>query len=425
MFSPIILIFLTFNFPVNRKIEGDKYQKSFLGKKMDNTLSTIPRELIYKIGDNLDYNDLLKLCTTSKILNSLCTDISFLLELIAKYRSVTGLFNKSSKFLLSVYKKLSDTGYACTFEDGDCEPIIYPGGNVADVLNVSVSKYHAAVVTTQGNIYTRGKNNYGQLGTGDFNDGFYWMLIPGFNNVIKVSCGLRHTALITDKGKLYTFGDNSEGQLVLGYEDRKNIPTRKYAYDNIIDVACSHLATIFVTVTGNIYICGLLKNKPSIKIPQRLPGFSNVVSVSCGTFHAVLLTTEGQIYGWGNNLDGQLGLGDIVDRPSPTRIGNFTDVINVSCGGYHTAFVTSEGKAYACGYNGLGQLGTYDTRNRMQPTPITGFNDIVSVSCGNSYTLLTTNKEKIYLLGEDVYSHLIIKYKNSSSITHLFRGFSQ
>lgn len=45
---------------------------------------------------------------------------------------------------------------------------------------------------------------------------------------------------------------------------------------------------------------------------------------------------------WGGGSEGQLGLGDIDDKSTPTLLSTDNKVISVACGYYHTAFVTGK-----------------------------------------------------------------------------------
>lgn len=45
---------------------------------------------------------------------------------------------------------------------------------------------------------------------------------------------------------------------------------------------------------------------------------------------------------WGGGSEGQLGLGDIWDKSTPTLLSTDNKVISVACGYYHTAFVTGK-----------------------------------------------------------------------------------
>ena len=48
--------------------------------------------------------------------------------------------------------------------------------------------------------------------------------------------------------------------------------------------------------------------------------YSQWSSVSCGSGHTIAIKTDGTIWAWGNNYNGQLGLGDYTNRNIPTMV---------------------------------------------------------------------------------------------------------
>ncbi len=61
-------------------------------------------------------------------------------------------------------------------------------------------------------------SDFGRLGTGDCKDVFVPCPLPSLagRTVASVACGDTHTLVATDDGQLFTFGRNQSGQLGLG-----------------------------------------------------------------------------------------------------------------------------------------------------------------------------------------------------------------
>ena len=80
---------------------------------------------------------------------------------------------------------------------------------------------------------------------------------------------------------------------------------------------------------------------------------------SCCACHSVAITTDGKVMTWGRNDKGQLGLGDLQTRSTPTHVKSLDGlgVITAACGKGHTLFLTEKGVVYSCGDNKMGQLG--------------------------------------------------------------------
>ena len=99
-------------------------------------------------------------------------------------------------------------------------------------------------------------------------------------------------------------------------------------------------------------------------VPAPLSGFEHhaVVSVAAGDSHSLALTSMGVLFAWGRDSHGQLGLGGKagVTHTSPRRVeGQLRRafVAAVAAGAYHTCVVTEPGEGYCWGDNSDGQLG--------------------------------------------------------------------
>ena len=109
-----------------------------------------------------------------------------------------------------------------------------------------------------------------------------------------------------------------------------------------------------------------------------------------------------QLYVWGENLFGQLGLGDDNIRPikDPTRLNvpHSTSWAQVACSPYHTVAVSSNGEVFTCGNGFSGRLGHGDEKDRSRPTKveIPGGENVVKVACGRVHTAAVTRTGKLF-----------------------------
>lgn len=81
------------------------------------------------------------------------------------------------------------------------------------VVQISCGLHHTVVLTSVGEVFTFGSNQYGQLGTCDLQPvvGPTQVKVPGI--VTQIAAGSNHTILLTNKGVVYTFGNYQKGQL--------------------------------------------------------------------------------------------------------------------------------------------------------------------------------------------------------------------
>ncbi|XP_052184195.1 ultraviolet-B receptor UVR8 isoform X2 [Diospyros lotus] len=95
---------------------------------------------------------------------------------------------------------------------------------------VAAGLWHTVCVSADGDVYTFGGNQFGQLGTGTDQAETLPRLLdaPGLENmnVKAVSCGARHSAVVTDDGKVFSWGWNKYGQLGLGDMIDRSVPSQ-------------------------------------------------------------------------------------------------------------------------------------------------------------------------------------------------------
>lgn len=162
----------------------------------------------------------------------------------------------------------------------------------------------SALVTSGGDIWVTGKNDYGQLGLEgtDSTKSFTKVHLPS-DSVIKASCGYYHTLLLTSSGRVYAAGRNDYGQLGLGHSQG-----RVFGFSEVV----------------------ALRDR-------------SVVDISAGCYHSCAITYHGMLYMFGRNNHGQLGTGDLDGRLCPHPVDSFLGrhVVKVACGFYHTIVLST------------------------------------------------------------------------------------
>ena len=106
--------------------------------------------------------------------------------------------------------------------------------------------------------------------------------------------------------------------------------------------------------------CGEIHEKP-VCAPMMLRWLENVTvtQLTCGDHHSIVVTNQSTVYAWGCNAKGQLGLGDLKLRSRPVRVDRLwgIPIVNVAAGGEHSLAVTTNGMLFTWGSNSHGQLG--------------------------------------------------------------------
>lgn len=136
-----------------------------------------------------------------------------------------------------------------------------------------------------------------------------------------------------------------------------------------------------------------------------------------GEIHTIFLDEDGSAWATGNNLVGQLCLGDDIDRMIPEKISTEGKVVDVAIGGQHTLLLLEDGSVYGCGSNSKGQLGLREEQTVSSPTKLGDLTSTVSsVSAGHSHSLFMAT-DGIYLSGSNEYGQICADTSGENVLT--------
>lgn len=122
--------------------------------------------------------------------------------------------------------------------------------------------------------------------------------------------------------------------------------------------------------------------------------------IAMGFAHVVALTETGEVWVWGNNENGQTGVG--TEEPmvrSPRRILEGVDVVDVAARLNHSLALTGDGKVIAWGLNYNGQLGTGDFEDKRSPMVVEGIDSVMAVAAGYRFSLALKNDGSVWAWG--------------------------
>lgn len=229
-------------------------------------------------------------------------------------------------------------------------------------------------LASNGGTYCWGWNAYGQLGINSTTQTNAPAIRAGANNYRDVAAGYDHSCAIRDNGAGYCWGWNLIKQLaVLSlniYEDTPMAITGGLTFTSITAGASF---TCGIRDNGVIYCWGtnLLG-----AMGNGLPGIDNIIplpttsalkfrQISAGTNHVCGLDQTGYPYCWGDNSNGQLGLGNLYPlsfNPTAVLVDGVTAIpfARIQAGGNQTCAYTANGKAYCWG-NLAGTIVYYPT----------------------------------------------------------------
>lgn len=141
-----------------------------------------------------------------------------------------------------------------------------------------------------------------------------------------------------------------------------------------------------------------------------IPGIHQTISTDGDSYFAI--RNDNTLWGWGQNHNGQLGIGTKTDLRGPQQtepVLVMEDVKAVSTGGRagtdHTLIVKTDGTLWACGSNDFGQLGNGMMGDGVYPTPIYVMDDVVSV-CANVSSFAVKSDNSLWAWGDNTWGQL-------------------
>lgn len=109
------------------------------------------------------------------------------------------------------------------------------------------------------------------------------------------------------------------------------------------------------------------------------PIYNSLYAENAGFGGFLLNAADGQLCSWGQNLSGELGVGDVVGRSSPAAVLGGLNFRTVSMFNASSFGITRGGTGFAWGTNGTGVLGVGDTTPRSSPVAIVGTNAFIKI----------------------------------------------
>jgi alpha-tubulin suppressor-like RCC1 family protein len=258
-----------------------------------------------------------------------------------------------------------------------------------------------------------GENRAGQLGLGDPDERPSPTQVGDGSSWLEVSAAEEHTCAIASPGRLYCWGNNRSGQLGIGNNASRNVPTRVgSSFDDFEHVFTGGDSTCALRNGGALYCWGasgtLIAGTGDVSTPQIadepievLPDV-NVREVSLGASHTCAVRGDGLLSCWGQNGDGQLGIGMVSEMAKqPVEVPG-TGWQHVAAGQHHTCGIR-DGGLYCWGRAESYELGLMNNRRMLTPTPTRVENDRQwsAVAVGSMHSCAITVSKRLFCWGRN------------------------
>lgn len=145
---------------------------------------------------------------------------------------------------------------------------------------------------------------------------------------------------MTQDGELFVWGN------LYGWANNKNlkkqefqvvqpilIDSKHFNYESVVDISCCWSHALVTTTSGKLFMFGNVQGANSLSrilIPRIVHGLNNepIRSVYTKTYYSesrsFVITQSGALYSWGENNNGELGLGHFKNKSIPQR-NNFKE----------------------------------------------------------------------------------------------------
>lgn len=324
---------------------------------------------------------------------------------------------------------------------------------------------HSCMLDDEGRAWCWGQNNWGQLGNGNApNLATNPTEVVGGHRFVHLAAGLQHTCALDADGGAYCWGWNLEGQLGSGGTAHGYVPIAVVGGHTFRQLATTMSSTCGLKPDGTAWcwgryvlghetitfsmeplqvstdlrfvrlsggggggpICGLVDGGQAYcwgtngtgqygdgsNITSQTPVLAagglliSDISVAHG-FHTCSVTLGGVSYCWGRNNNGELGVGDFVQRLTPVLVAGDPTFRDVEAAYYHTCALDTEDAAWCWGYNHNGHLGSGGTSDPVPyPAPVTGGHRFRWLAAGSQHTCGRTVDGRVYCWGVNSYGQL-------------------
>ena len=264
-------------------------------------------------------------------------------------------------------------------------------GALTNWLKVSGGNYTCvAAIKTDGTLWTWGANGSGQLGLGNITNYSSPKQVGSLTIWSVVSSGVFNMAAIKTDGTLWVWGASDQGQLGLGNITKYSSPKQVGSLTNWLNVCCGQYSTIATKTDGTLWSwggnrygeLGLNVNTTQYSSPKQVGALTNWLQPQNAYGGSGCVKTDGTLWMWGYGSYGALGLGNRTYYSSPKQVGSLTNWSKVQVGYscLQTFGLKTDGTLWSWGNNDQGQLGLGNNTSYSSPKQVGSSTQWIDIS---------------------------------------------
>lgn len=344
-------------------------------------------------------------------------------------------------------------GYSNELNENGHEEILYAvmKEDVTEAERVSAGYVHTSIYKEDGNVYTWGNGENGNLGNAE-NFNYYEAKLVGKDIIqseknqiimkkyetLDIQAWVSYFNLFTEKQADLTYEvvdsdlamiDSKTGRIMAMELGRTTIVVKENGTDKIcvipllitensyiepmVETNGSH--TIMLKVDGTVWCYGIGENgelgngeKGISDEPVKavFPNGIEIKQVACGENHCLALDKNGNVWSWGSNQYYQLGNTNEASVLTPTKVQGLNNIKKIACGTYNSFAVGSTGEVYSFGLNANGEGGVGTYTNKIPVTRAKNITDVIDIKAGKNHTVVLKSTGEVFASGSNLYGEL-------------------
>lgn len=153
--------------------------------------------------------------------------------------------------------------------------VVAKRGEWPDIVSAATGHSHTLLLSDNGEVYSFGSCQYGQLGHGDRRERLVPCKIEGLAGVKAIAAGSHHSIVLLENGDVYSFGCGAGGQLGHGDRADRLKPTKIEGQSKAAVIEAGFDHSVIVTNVGETVLMGESADQGDSKAPQTEDPMSN------------------------------------------------------------------------------------------------------------------------------------------------------
>ncbi|NMO13892.1 MopE-related protein [Pyxidicoccus fallax] len=215
-----------------------------------------------------------------------------------------------------------------------------------------------------------------------------------------VATGAYHSLFLKKDGEVWAWGQNVVGQLGTGSSSStpQPHPSKVNGLPPIKAIAAGIAHSVALDVSGDVWVWGQNANGQAglgsagglVLVPTKVAALSGIQAIAANGNYSLALDASGRLWAWGQNTSGQMGTSTTsTSVPMPGMVPGLPSLRSMVAGVNHVLALDEEGRVWGWGLNTSGQVGTGSTSAAvLAPVRVESLPLAKAVAAGAGHSLI-------------------------------------